>query len=206
MVQTISPITPITQPPEQWFRLPGRHSWAQFRVLDALLTAEYAGVRLFYLDGVTELMSISPQHELIKSILDAMLVLFFCQNQINAIPMGSATLQSEGKSMSAEPDLSYRLDGEMGVPQLVVEVEVEVEVALSSGGIEKLARYRRLEIPEVWFWQNDRLCLYGWDGEDYRELSESTLLAGVRVDLLEAGVRLGNLLEAMRIFSTEVRS
>jgi Uma2 family endonuclease len=198
MVQTISPITPMTPPPEQWFRLPGQHSWAQFRVLDALLTAEYAGVRLFYLDGITELMSISPQHELIKSILDALLVFFFCQNQINAIPMGSATLQSERQSVSAEPDLSYRLDGELGVPQLVVEV------ALSSGGIEKLARYRRLEITEVWFWQDDRLWLYGWDGEDYRELSESILLAGIRVDLLEVGVRSGNLLRAIQGFSAGI--
>jgi Uma2 family endonuclease len=116
-------------------------------VLEALLSAEYAGVRLFYLDGITELMTISPEHELIKSILDALLVFFFCQHQIDAVPMGSATLQSEYKAVSSEPDLSYRLDGQMGMPQLVVEI------ALSSDGTEKLARYQRLEIPEVWFWQ-----------------------------------------------------
>ncbi len=199
MVQMISKVTPKTQTPEQWFTLPGRHSWEQFRALDALLTADYSGVRVFYLDGVTELMSISPEHELIKSILDALLVLFFCQRQINVVPMGSATVQSEEGLVSAEPDLSYRLDGESGLPDLAVEV------ALTSGGRSKLGRYRRLEIPEVWFWQDDRLWLYGWDGEDYQELSESRVLEEVRVDLLEAGVRSGNLLEAIRIFSAETR-
>jgi Uma2 family endonuclease len=165
--------------------------------LEQVLTADYAGVRLFYLDGVVELMSISAAHELIKSILDALLVMFFCQRQIDAVPMGSATLQSADRSVSAEPDLSYRLDGVMGSPQLAIEV------ALTSGGVEKLARYRRLEILEVWFWQDNRLWLYGWDGEDYVELSESRLLVGLRVDLLGSGVRSGKLLESVKIFGAE---
>jgi Uma2 family endonuclease len=195
MVLTISQVTPKAQPPEQWFTLPGLHSWEQFRALDVLLTADYSGVRVFYLDGVIELMSISAEHELIKSILDALLVLFFCQRQINVVPMGSATMESEAGSVSAEPDLSYRLDGESGIPELAVEV------ALSSGERSKLSRYRRLEIPEVWFWQDDRLWLYGWDGEDYEELRESRVLEGVRVDLLETGVRSGNLLRAVQMFT-----
>lgn len=195
MVQTFSQLSPPMDRPEQRFVLPGQHPWAQFKVLEALLSAEYAGVRLFYLDGITELMTIAPEHELIKSILDALLVLFFCQQQIDAVPMGSATLQSEYKAVNAEPDLSYRLDGQMGIPQLVVEI------ALSSGGTEKLARYRRLEITEVWFWQGDRLWLYGWSGEDYVELTQSGLLVGLEVGLLEAAVRSGKLLEAVQIFS-----
>ncbi|MGB8700320.1 MAG: Uma2 family endonuclease, partial [Thermosynechococcaceae cyanobacterium] len=178
MVQTFSQTSPLTHRPEQRLVLPGQHSWAQFKALETLLRAEYAGVRLFYLDGITELMTISPEHELIKSILDALLVNFFCQHQVDAVPMGSATLQSESKVVSAEPDLSYRLDGQMGMPQLVVEI------ALSSGGMEKLARYRRLEIPEVWFWQGDRLWLYGWDGEDYVELPQSGVLVGLDIGLL----------------------
>ena len=69
MVQIISEAKHKVQSTEQWFVLPGQHSWAQFQSLDALLTADYSGVRVFYLDGVIELMSISPSHELIKSIL-----------------------------------------------------------------------------------------------------------------------------------------
>ncbi len=199
MVQMFSQTSPLTNHPEQWLVLPGQHQWAQFKALETLLRAEYTGVRLFYLDGITELMTISPEHELIKSILDALLVSFFCQRQIDAVPMGSATLQSEYKAASAEPDLSYRLDGQMGMPQLVVEI------ALSSGGTEKLARYRRLEIPEVWFWQNNRLWIYGWDGEDYIELPQSGLLVGLEVGLLEAAVRSGKLLEAVQIFSGGLR-
>jgi Uma2 family endonuclease len=80
-----------------------------------------------------------------------------------------------------------------------------IEVALSSGGVEKLARYRRLEIPEVWFWQGDRLWLYGWNGEDYVALSDSQLLSGLKIDRLEAEVRSGKLLEAVKLFSADIR-
>jgi Uma2 family endonuclease len=185
-----------TTPQTQWFTLPGHYSWEQFQALDQLLNANQRGVRIFYLDGVIELMSISAQHELIKSILDALLVLFFCHHQLDAVPMGSATLQSADQSMSAEPDLSYRFDGVIGLPELAIEV------ALSSGGIEKLARYQRLQIPEVWFWQDERLWLYGWQGEDYEALDESRILKGIDIDAIETGVRTGNLLQATRLFSS----
>jgi Uma2 family endonuclease len=180
--------------PEQRLLFPGKHSWGQFKVLEALVRAEYPGVRLFYLDGCIELMTISPEHELLKSILEALLVSFFCQQQINAVPMGSATLQSEAQSSSAEPDLSYRFDGEMGLPELAIEI------ALSSGGTEKLARYQKLGIPEVWFWQNERLELYRLEAGEYQTIVQSQCLPSLDVKLLADCLKLKNLLAAMQAF------
>jgi hypothetical protein len=57
-----------------------------------------------------------------------------------------------------------------------------------------------LEIPEVWFWQDDQLRLYGWDGEDYVVLAASRLLEGLEIERLEAGVKSGRLLEAVKLF------
>jgi hypothetical protein len=73
----------------------------------------------------------------------------------NAVPMGSATLQSEAQSSSAEPDLSYRLDGPVGLPELAIEV------VLSSGGVDQVTRYQKLGIAEVGFWQQDTLQYSG---------------------------------------------
>jgi Uma2 family endonuclease len=174
---------------EQRFLLPGKHNWAQFKVLEALLRAEYAGVRLFYWDGAIELMTISPEHELIKSILEALLVAFFCQNQINAVPMGS-----EAQGSSAEPDLSYRLDGQVGLPDLAIEV------VLSSGGVDKLTRYQKLGIAEVWFWQQDTLALYGLEAGQYVRMPSSQLLPTLDIAKLTHCVGLKNLLAAMQAF------
>ena len=40
------------------------------------------------------------------------------------------------------------------VPDLVIEVVV------TSGGINKLEVYRRLQVPEVWFWENEEFSVY----------------------------------------------
>ena len=179
---------------EQRFLLPGTHNWGQFKVLEALFRAEYAGVRLFYSDGKIELMTVSQRHELIKSILEALLVMFFFQHQINAVPMGNATMQSEEQGSSAEPDLSYRFDGQLGLPELAIEI------VLSSGGVEKLKRYRSLGVAEVWFWQDDALALYRLEEGQYVRVRSSYLLPTLDIAKLSRCVGLKNLLNAMRTF------
>lgn len=38
--------------------------------------------------------------------------------------------------------------------------DLAIEVVVTSGAIDKLEAYKRLQIPEVWFWENSRLSLY----------------------------------------------
>ncbi|MFN9407014.1 MAG: Uma2 family endonuclease, partial [Dolichospermum sp.] len=40
--------------------------------------------------------------------------------------------------------------------------DLVIEVVVSSGGIDKLEAYKRLQIPEVWFWMNDELLFYSY--------------------------------------------
>ncbi len=179
---------------EHRFLLPGTHDWKQFKVLEDLLRSEYAGVRLFYLDGKIELMTVSQRHELVKSILEALLVTFFFQHQINAVPMGNATMQSEEQGSSAEPDLSYRFDGELGLPELAIEI------VLSSGGVPKLRRYLSLGIAEVWFWQDEALSLYHLEKGQYVKLQSSHFLPALDIAKLNRCISLKNLLDAMQAF------
>ena len=82
--------------------------------------------------------------------------------------------------MGGEPDESYTFGSKRGeAPQLVLEV------ALSSGGIEKLPFWAEKEIPEVWIWQNGRLHVFGLRGGNYEPLSESRCLPGFPFPLAE---------------------
>lgn len=65
--------------------------------------------------------------------------------------MGSATRRGEEKGTSFEPDESYYLGEKKANPDLAIEV------ILASGSLEKLEKYRRFEIPEVWLWENNQL-------------------------------------------------
>jgi len=69
--------------------------------------AEIPAVRIFYLDGCVELITIGEQHENIKSILAILLALYFFEMQIEFIPVDSATREDETKRVSFEPDKFY---------------------------------------------------------------------------------------------------
>ncbi len=54
------------------------------------------------------------------------------------------TLENEFEKVKREGDKSYELGANRKHPDLVIEVVV------SSGGINKLEAYKRLQIPELW--------------------------------------------------------
>ncbi|MEG4941821.1 hypothetical protein [Microcoleus sp. F4-D5] len=66
----------LTALPEQRLMLPRSMTWEQFKALDLLL--EYTrSVRLSYLDGYVEIMTLSSKHEIIKYLMAGMLGQFF---------------------------------------------------------------------------------------------------------------------------------
>ena len=58
-------------------------------------------------------------------------------------PTGSVTLENEFEKVKKEGDKSSELEANRKHPDLVIEVVV------SSGGINKLEAYKRLQIPEL---------------------------------------------------------
>lgn len=102
-IQTLDKTTTIS---EQRFLLPGHYTWEEFETIETL-TADAAGLRITYLDGCIEFMTLGEQHEMIKTILGFLLELYFCEKGINFIPVGSATHRAKEKGASFEPDESY---------------------------------------------------------------------------------------------------
>jgi Uncharacterized protein conserved in cyanobacteria len=183
---------PITTS-EQDVILPGWYSWQQFKALEAVME-EVSGVKICYLDGCVELMTLSENHEMIKSIISLLLGLYFLQKQIEFIPVGSATRSDEMKAVSFEPDESYYLGEQKEHPDLAIEV------IISSGNFNKLEKYKRFKIPEVWFWRNDQLSIYRLNNENYEEISHSDLLPELDINLFVNCVKMPSKLEAMTTF------
>ncbi|WP_199248080.1 Uma2 family endonuclease [[Phormidium] sp. ETS-05] len=189
--------TKIINPPpiltDQLFLFPGYYSWQQFQTLEAAI-AQMPGLRISYIDGWVEIMTISQRHEIIKNIISLLLGLYFLHKRIEFIPVGSATRQNENKSVSFEPDASYYIGEEKEHPDLAVEV------AITSGGIDKLAKYQRLQITEVWFWENNQLAVYHGSGEGYEQVSRSGLLPDLDLELFQHCVGMPSQLDAMTEF------
>ncbi len=58
----------VTTLKEQYFVLPSYYNWQQFKAIQELM-ADIPGLRLSYLDGCIEFMTIGEQHELIKKTI-----------------------------------------------------------------------------------------------------------------------------------------
>jgi Uma2 family endonuclease len=164
---------------EQRFILPGYHTWQQFKEMQSWVS-RLPGMRISYLDGCIELMTTGEEHEFLKKSIAILIEAYLFARGIRFFPVGNATREAEEKGASFQPDESYYIGSKKAHPDLALEV------ALTSGGIEKLEKYKRFQIAEVWFWQNDRLAIYGWRGEDYERISSSELLPNLDLELLSA--------------------
>ncbi|WP_373535653.1 Uma2 family endonuclease [Microcoleus sp.] len=178
---------------EQRLILPGYYSWEQFEAIESLM-ANSSGLRITYLDGWIEFMTLGEAHEEIKSILAIFIALYFFEKGINFIPVGSATRRNRAKDVSFEPDESYYIGKKKEHPDLAVEVTI------TSGSTNKLAKYLRLRIPEVWFWENNQLAVYGLRENDYELISRSDLLPELDLELLVRCVLMPSRIEARKEF------
>lgn len=86
---------------------------------------------------------------------------------------------------------------------------------VSSGGINKLEVYRRLNVKEAWFWQNDRFSLYYLREEipvqfvqtcGYEPIARSEILPNLNIQLLAEYIRYPNSLIAAKEFRQRLRS
>ena len=183
---------------EQRLLLPRNYSWQEFVVLENLL-ASSGSFRITYLDGWIELMTVGEPHELIKSLLGMFLEAYFIEMGIEFIPVGNATRRGEEKGTSFEPDESYYLGEKKDNPDLAIEV------ILTSGNIEKLEKYRRFKIPEVWLWENNQLDVYALISSEYHLVNYSQLLPDLDLELLVRCVLMPSRLEAMNAFKAGMR-
>ncbi|MCT7971777.1 Uma2 family endonuclease [Laspinema olomoucense] len=175
--------------PEQRLILPGYQSWQEFKAIQALMD-QVAGVRISYLDGCVELMTTGEQHETIKTIIGFLLQLYFCEMGMEYIPVGNATRESETKGVSFEPDESYYIGDRKSHPDLAIEV------VITSGNPKKLEKYKRFEITEVWFWENNQLALYRFRGDDYEQILTSELFPDLNIELLVRCVQMPSRIQA----------
>jgi Uma2 family endonuclease len=169
-------------------------SWEQLEQLDINLAGTSA--RLTYLDGILEIMSpISDDHEEAKSTVSSLLEVYMRKKDIRFYMRGSATIGKKEDKTRREPDESYNLGAKKPIPDLIIEITV------TSGGINKLEIYKRLDVPEVWFWEDGVLSVYCLQENEYRKVSKSTLLPDLDLELLAQYSRMADQYDAVKQYS-----
>lgn len=136
------------------------------------------GVRFNYLRGQLEIMTTSPEHERHKSNFRRLIEIYALEADIPLHGYGSTTFQAKAENRGAEPDECYALAPLTRWPDLVIEV------IWTHGGLDKLAIYEGLGAPEVWFWEEGEITIYGKGAKGYRARKRSRFLPGLDPALL----------------------
>jgi len=153
--------------------------WAHFQAILAL-RGDTSVPRLSYLQGALEFMTPSRNHESIKTLLARMIEHYAMEVGIRLSGYGSWTLRSAPNERAIEPDECYIL----GDPRLKDNPDLAIEVAWTSGGLDKLNVYSGLCVNEVWIWRHEAIQVYRLKGERYVKMSRSELLPDLDVALL----------------------
>jgi len=174
-------------------------SWEKFEAIEATLDG-IPGVRLVYLDGTLDIMTpLSDEHEKGKSTLGRLLETYFLEKDIRSYTCGSKTIGNIKLGGRKEPDESYNLQTNKDIPDLVIEVVV------TSGGVNVLEIYRRIQVPEVWFWRRGQLSIYCLREQEYEQVDRSELLPELDLELLVRCANMQDQYDAVLEFRNALR-
>lgn len=192
------PTLPQAGRSDQRLLMPGI-SWQHYsRWLDHV--GDESGLRLLYLDGVLEIFMPSPEHELIKKAIARLLERYAEEVEIALHAYGSTTFRQSSKAAGLEPDECYCIGTLKPQPDLAVEVN------LTSGGLDKLAIYRAIGVPEVLIWQDQQLTLYNLRGDEIQIADRSEFFPALEIAQLAQFIQPQNQPTAMKAFVNWVRS
>ncbi|MCL1465797.1 Uma2 family endonuclease [Argonema galeatum] len=173
-------------------------TWQQYETLRSILY-HIPGVRTAYLDGEVEILTLSKEHEKIKSQISRLLDTYLDEAGIDFYRLGSPTMGGGDESASGEPDESYCIGEEKVVPDLVIEV------IISSGTLNRREIFRRMGVKEAWFWKNSQLSIYHLQEDGDQKISRSQLLPNLDVNLFLIYVNHPDQKVAVREFRAAIR-
>lgn len=177
-------------------------TWREFKAVEQLL--DRPGYRLSFLDGTLEIRQMPGEpHETVKERIGALLELYLLAAGFDFKPTGSMTLENEAAGVKREADKSYKLAPGRSLPDLAIEV------VFTSGGINKLEAYKRLKIPEVWFWEDGVLEIYHLRREGdqlrYEKIANSEAVPGIDLELFLRCVNMANHVDAIKTFQQAIQ-
>ncbi len=166
--------------------------WQSFKAIQSGFAGS-SGVRLFYYEGELEILSTSPEHEIVKGNLGYLIEDYLLNRGLEFVATGSFSQEKEAIA-SVQADESYCFDTKKPVPDLAIEV------VITSGGSDKLRRYEALGVQEVWFWEDGKISIYQLTPTGYQEVSESQMIQGIDLNRLAQCAAIESRPQAVRAF------
>lgn len=167
-------------------------SWEDYeRLLE--MRGDRSAPRIAYLEGTVEIMTPSREHEGLKSVIGCLVEVYCLVSGVEFQTYGSWTIKERKEERGVEPDECYVFGTE-----LPARPHLAIEVIWTSGGMNKLAIYRRLGVSEVWVWRRGRIAVHVLRGDEYEAAARSLDLPGIDLDQLTTFLDRPTTSQAMR--------
>jgi Uma2 family endonuclease len=142
-------------------------NWENFKLVQQGLR-ESPGAKLAYYDGMAEILMPGEKHEIFAHIIGYLVTTFLLEKGILFVATRQKDQERQGVA-SVQADESYCLGSTKAIADL------SIEVVETSGGLDKLKRYRALGVPEIWFWEDGVLQIYHLREDGYELIDRSEL-------------------------------
>jgi Uma2 family endonuclease len=172
--------------------------WSQYESM-LVIRGDRAAVRMTYLEGTLELMTPAVEHEKIKKCMARLIEAYAEEHDLDLNGHGAWSLRSERNQCGTEPDECYVLGPSKAVPDLVVDV------AWTEGGLDKLAVYQRMGIPEAWVWTREGIEIHRLRSGGYVQVGRSEVLPKIDLGLLARCIQPDAQTRAVRNFREALR-
>jgi Uma2 family endonuclease len=149
-------------------------SWEQFeRLLEDL--GDHRAARIAYDNGTLEIMTPLPEHEHFKEVIGDAVKDIADELEIDYESYGSTTWRKRIKMAGVEPDNCFYFQHEAEVrgrldlnlshgdppPDLALEIDI------TSKSLDRFPIYARLEVPELWCYDEGELKIYHLQNGEY---------------------------------------
>jgi Uma2 family endonuclease len=171
-------------------------SWQGYETL----LREVGDRRVFitYDRGTLELMSPSPKHERVSSLISRLIWIYTEEMQIPIATFGMTTFRRDDLERGLEPDACFyiRNEGEMRHREeidLSVDppADLAIEVEVSRSALDRVGIYEELRVPELWRWDDERLTIWLLDDAGKYTAQERSLnLPGLPPTVVEKHIGL----------------
>ncbi|NJR62225.1 MAG: Uma2 family endonuclease [Cyanobacteria bacterium CRU_2_1] len=158
-------------------------SWEQFeRLLEDL--GDHRAARIAYDNGTLEIMTPLPEHEHFKEVIGDAVKDIADELEIDYESYGSTTWRKRIKMAGVEPDNCFYFQHEAAVrgrldlnlSQGDPPPDLALEIDITHKSLDRFPIYARLEVPELWCYDEGELKIYHLQSGEYIEAEMSLAL------------------------------
>ncbi|MBD1805206.1 tetratricopeptide repeat protein [Microcoleus sp. FACHB-SPT15] len=155
-------------------------SWEEFENLLTEL-GDNRSSRLAYNQGTLETRMPSQKHEYYKEVIRDLIKYLAEELDLDCESFGSTTWKRKDLLKGAEPDNCFYIQNEPAIRGIKPNIDLSkdpppdliLEIDYTSPSLNRLSIYASLQVPEIWIYNMNVLCIYQLEAGKYKETDTS---------------------------------